>query len=165
MIRFHVILNLALVLSLTSCANTTQSLPSAVKSPTPELHPTPTQILLEHGWQGPLDGSESIEHAIRDGFELWLGAYLGPETSPAHRLRDYRITQIASIDDLDLSATYDYVYLIEYSVLPRFEPSDWIAGDGRYGECGWIVSKIEHVGLALSQGSVYLTRLGPCPQC
>jgi hypothetical protein len=120
---------------------------------------------MDTGWQVDLSGSESIESVTQKGFEAWLRSFCEPGISSAYRLLEYRIASIELVPDMDLLTNYDQVFKVPFSVLPRFEPSSWIAGDGRFGLDGWIFDKAEHLGALIEGDSLSLHRLGPCPEC
>jgi hypothetical protein len=133
--------------------------------PTPESQLIPLTDPGNPDWYVSPDESGSIEPTTQKGFEAWLSDFLSEETLPEYRLQEYQITSFASVSNPGLSAEYEHIFAIEYAVLPQSDPSHWIAGDGRYGEDGWIIEKLEYVGVVVGEDSIYLFRLGPCPQC
>lgn len=159
------LLTTVIATTLAGCRDAAVEKPLEV-TPTTAIRPSPTQRLdMDIGWRVNLDGSETIEIAANRSFEAWLRSFREPGTSPAYRLLEHRIASIEAVPDLDLLTNYDQVFKVSFSVLPGFAPSSWIAGDGRFGPDGWIIDKVEHLGVLIEGDSLSLHRLGPCPEC
>jgi hypothetical protein len=132
---------------------------------------TKFQDLLAEPWveRGEFDlevqaGWSPIE-ILQAGFDIWLLQYL-QENAPSNvAILDYEIESVEAVSDPFFAGDYDFVFLVEYAVRPRSQPSRWMAGDGRQGTGGWIVGKSHYVGVLVSGGYAQVLILGPCPMC
>ena len=92
----------------------------------------------------------------REVEEAFVEVYLSVGT-----LTDYRINSIENVDNyaLPLIGTTG-VWAVSFDVLPIEGYDNWIAGNGHYGEDGWIVEKGIYVYVIKTYGVVYLEVLG-----
>ena len=125
-------LGFAVTVALVGCQITKTNRSELIDPTTTMAQISPTgPAVASDAFELTLDDYATIELAARAGFGDWLRSYLDADTSPAYRLKDYRITKFENVSDLDRRQAFDQVFLIEYSVLPSFEPSHWIAGHGK----------------------------------
>ena len=54
----------------------------------------------------------------------------------------------------------DNTWIVSFNVLPKAGQDEWIAGNGEYGENGWIVNKTQYIYVVKTEGVVNLKVLG-----
>ena len=80
-------------------------------------------------------------------------------------LQDYTINSVQWCDPNDWANDWTSpldpnIWIVDYSVLPKDGHNEWIAGNGWYGENGWIVHKMLFVYVVKTNGVVGLRILG-----
>lgn len=134
--------------------------------------PTELQDNLEEPWteRGEFhlnigEGASPLD-IVQGGFKRWLGQFSQPNAPLNMRLATYHIDAVEAVSDPFFAGDYEFVFRVEYSVLPLAARSNrWLAGDGREGQEGWVVGKIHFVGITVQGEFAHLYMLGPCPKC
>jgi hypothetical protein len=108
----------------------------------------------------------SNEEIITHLFENYLSHYKIPDRGAMCRLIDFDIVSVTHEVNLDFLAkeqNVDFVDGVVYSVQMPVLPSDWVAGNGEFGENGWIIHKFMISGAVKVDDEYVLKLIGTGP--
>jgi len=116
--------------------NDVQALLSFINKQCDDSYPTREQSFPTMEFDRELSQREIAETLVT----VWLRSHTDERVVPDERLTDFRIEKIEVIDEGQTET--EFMFHVFFSVKPLIVYlTDWAAGNGEWGEYGWIVDK------------------------